>query len=185
MEFNFFRKKKDISKIGLSELKMLNSELEVKISALKNEIDLLSEKTDKALDSAKNAETDMDQKIAAREIANLVQNKKELYGKYVRAHDKKNAIERLIRLKEDEESILGRNIDLFDEIDVESLEAAKEEKELRQDIEHMRVEEILSKSESSEDYEKILQIVKSVNLDKESTETAKTDLDRLSSGQII
>jgi uncharacterized protein YjdB len=49
----------------------------------------------------------------------------------------------------------------------------------------MRVEEILSKSESSEDYEKILQIVKSVNLDKESTETAKTDLDRLSSGQIL
>ncbi len=185
MNLNFFKKKKEIGNISLSELKMLNSELEVRIAAIKNNIDLLSEKTEKALDNAKKAETDMDQKIAAREITNLVQTKKELYGKYVRAHDKKNAIERLIRLKEDEESILGTKTDLFDEIDVESLEAAKEEKELRQDVEHMRVEEILSKSESSEDYEKILQIVKSVNLDKESTETAKTDLDRLSSGQIL
>ncbi len=185
MNLNFFKKKKEIGNISLSELKMLNSELEVRIAAIKNNIDLLSEKTEKALDNAKKAETDMDQKIAAREITNLVQTKKELYGKYVHAHDKKNAIERLIRLKEDEESILGTKTDLFDEIDVESLEAAKEEKELRQDVEHMRVEEILSKSESSEDYEKILQIVKSVNLDKESTETAKTDLDRLSSGQIL
>lgn len=181
---NIFKKKKDISKIGLSELKMQNSELEVKLTKIKADIDLLSEKIEKALDKAKKAETDMDQTIVAREIANLVQNKKELFGKYVRVQDKKNAIERLIRLKEDEESIFGADNDFFDRIDVESLEAAQEEKEILQDVENMRVEKILSKSESNEDYGRILQIVKSVNHDNESIETAKKDLDKLSSEQI-
>lgn len=181
---NIFKKKKDISKIGLSELKMQNSELEVKLTKIKADIDLLSEKIEKTLGKAKEAETDVDQKIVAREITNLVQNKKELVGKYFRVQDKKNAIERLIRLKEDEESIFGTGNDFFDRIDVESLEDAQEEKEIRQDIENMRVEKILSKPESSEDYEKILQIIKSVNHDDESIETAKTDLDKLSSEQM-
>ena len=184
MGFNFFKKKKDISKIGLSELKMLNSELEFKLSTIKTDIDLFSEKIERALGNAKKAETDVDQKIAAREIANLVKNKKELFGKYVRVQDKKNAIERLIRLKEDDESIFGTYNDFFDKIDVESLEATQEEKEILQDVENMRVEKILSKSESNEDYERILQIVKSVNHDDVCIETAKTDLDKLSSEQI-
>lgn len=181
---NIFKKKKDISKIGLSELKMQNSELDVKLTKIKTDINLLNEKIEMALGKAKEAETDMDQKIAAREITTLVQNKKELVGKYFRVQDKKNAIERLIRLKEDEESIFGTDNDFFDKIDLDSLEDTQEEKEIRQDVENMRVEKILSKPESSEDYEKILQIIKSVNHDDESIETAKTDLDKLSLEQI-
>lgn len=179
-----FKRKTSLNKITLSDLKMLDAQLDCQIQATMKEIKETDASISASLLKSKNTLEEHEQRSIAREVTSSVERKRELYQRLETVEVKRRAVSRLISIKETESPFLSQQKDLLDEIDLNSVEEFVGESEIQKDVtvEHAKI--LLNKLEDGREYEQILAVVKSASLDGESVSLAKAEIDNIALKQI-
>lgn len=180
-----FKRKTSLKKITLSELKMLDAQLDCKIQATMKEIKEADASISAALLKSKKTFEEYEQKSIAREITSTAERQRELLQRLETVEVKRSAVLRLISIKETESPFFSQQKDLLDEIDITSVEKLAEESEVRKDVSAERAKILLNKLEDSAEYEQILAVVKSASLDGESVVFAKAEIDEIALKQTL
>ena len=172
-----FKRKKTLDNISLSEMKMLDAQLECSIQSIMQEIKDADKKIDSCLLKSKKTMEEYEQKSIAREITSLVNQQRDLLQRLETVETKRRTLLHLISIKETESPLFTEKRDLLDKLDMDSVAELAEEAAIEKDVQNTRAKEMLKKLEDNDDYAKILSVVQSTALNGEDVVCAKAEIE--------
>jgi len=187
MARGIFGRKNGLDKITSGDLRRTAAELEYQYSTLMKQMKEADEKIEANLYAGKNAASEIETQFAARQATNQMLIKKELLQQILATENKQMAVANLLRIKENTIDPAHQKHDIFSKIDVDRLLEERENTEILADIEKMRITEILASTNngSSDEYEKILGLMKALSVDDESIASARIEVENLILGHRI
>ena len=187
MARGIFGRKNGLDKITSGDLRRTAAELEYQYSTLMKQMKEADEKIEANLYAGKNAASEIETQFAARQATNQMLIKKELLQQILATENKQMAVANLLRIKENTIDQAHQKHDIFSKIDVDRLLEERENTEILADIEKMRITEILASTNngSSDEYEKILGLMKALSVDDESIASARIEVENLILGHRI
>ncbi|MCK9322943.1 MAG: hypothetical protein M0P07_03180 [Candidatus Methanomethylophilaceae archaeon] len=139
------------------------------------------EKIEANLYAGKNAASEIETQFAARQVTNQMLIKNELLQQILATENKQMAVANLLRIKEEKKDQAHQKHNIFSKIDVDQLLKERENTEVQAETEKKRITEILATTNngSSDEYDKILGLMKALRVDDESIASAKIEVENL------